>query len=96
MRCAVDANGVVIGTFNKNPLLNTILYEYEFGDGTTKEYAANTIASNIYMELDANGFLSLFLYQLIDHKQSGKAFSMADKYFVTKSGTKCIHQTMVG
>ncbi len=47
MRRSVDSNGKVIGGFNENPLLNTILYKYEFGDGTTKVYTANTIAYNI-------------------------------------------------
>ena len=38
----------MIGTFNENLLLNRLLYECKFNDGTTKEYAANTMAS-IYL-----------------------------------------------
>jgi hypothetical protein len=53
-----NENGRLIGTFHKNPLLNMPLYECEFDDGTTKGYAANTIASNIFMESDANNFLA--------------------------------------
>jgi hypothetical protein len=96
MRRSVDSNGKVIGGFNENPPLNTILYKCEFADGTTKAYTANTIASNIFQESDADGFLSLFLYHIIDHKHSGKAVLMEDKYFVTKTGTKCMCQTTVG
>ncbi len=94
-RC-VDSNGKVIGEFNENPLLNTILYKCKFEDGTTKAYTANMIASNIFQDLDADGFLSLFLYHIIDHKRSGKAVLMEDKYFVTKTSTKCMRQTTVG
>ena len=38
---------MVVGNFNKNLLLNTILYEYEceFWDGTAEDNAANTLAS---------------------------------------------------
>ena len=96
MRRSVDANGKVIGSFNENPLLNTILYECEFEDGLTKEYTANMIASNIYEESDADGHSSLLLYHIVDHKRSGDAISMEDKYFVTKTGTKRIRQTTVG
>ena len=32
------------------------LYECMFDDGTTREYAANTIASNIFLESDADDF----------------------------------------
>jgi hypothetical protein len=65
-----------------------LLYECEFNDGTTREYAANTIASNIFMELDADSFSSFLLYHIVDHKRSGDANTMADKYFVTKTGIK--------
>jgi hypothetical protein len=59
VRQATNKNGRLIGTFHENPLLNTLLYEFEFDDGTTREYAANIIASNIFMESDADSFSSL-------------------------------------
>jgi hypothetical protein len=96
MRHAVDDTGMVVGTLNENPLLNTILYECEFGDGTTKEYAANTIAFNIYMESDLDGFSGFSLYHIIDHKRSGDAITMENKYFTTRSGAKRMRQTTVG
>jgi hypothetical protein len=86
----------LIGTFHENLLLNTLLYECEFDDGTTREYAANTIASNIFMELDADGFSSSLLYHIVDHKRSGEATNLADKYFFTKTGTKQMRHTTVG
>jgi hypothetical protein len=54
------------------------------------------IAPKKNQESDADGFLSLFLYHIIDHKRSGKAILMEDKYFVTKTGTKRTRQTTVG
>ena len=76
--------------------MNSLLYEYKFDDGTVKECAANTIASNIFIESDAVGFLSLILYHIVDHKSSGEAVKMADKYFLTSTGTKCMHQITQG
>jgi hypothetical protein len=93
---SVDSHGKVIGEFNENPLLNTILYKCKFEDGTRKEYTVNMIASIIFQESDADGYSSLFLYHIIDHKRSGNAISMEDKFFVTKSGTKRMRQTTVG
>ncbi len=86
----------MIGTFHESPFLNTLLYECEFDDGTTREYSANMIASNILMESDADGFSSSLLYHIVDHKHSGEAITMADKYFVTKTATKQMCQTTVG
>jgi hypothetical protein len=41
---AVNSNGKVIGNWNVNPILNTLVYECEFGNGTIREYLANLIA----------------------------------------------------
>jgi hypothetical protein len=92
----VGQDGKLIGEYNNNPLLSSLLYKCKFDDSTVKEYAANTIASNIFIESDAVGFLSLILYHIVDHKSSGEAVKMADKYFLTSTGTKGMHQTMQG
>jgi hypothetical protein len=96
VRRGVDDDGRLIGTFNDNPLLNTLLYECEFEDGTTRAYSANTIASNIFMESDADGYSSNLLYEIVDHKSSGEATKMADKYIITRTGTKRMRQTTQG
>jgi hypothetical protein len=56
MQRCVDDEGKVVGNYysNSNPLLNTMMYECKFDDGTSNAYAANTIASNIYQESDAD------------------------------------------
>jgi len=54
------------------------------------------IASNIYEEGDADGFSSLLLYKIVDHKSSGEAIQMADKYITTHTGTQRMRQTTVG
>ncbi len=97
VRRGVDDGGRLIGTFNDNPLLNILLYLYEckFDDGTTCAYSANTIASNIFAESDVDGYSSSLLYEIVDHKSSGEATKMADKYFITKTA-KRMRQTTQG
>ena len=96
VRRAVGSNGKVIGNWNVNPILNTLVYKYEFDDGTIKEYAANVIASNIYEEGDADGFLTSLLSKIVDHKSSGEAITMENKYVTTRTGTRQMRQTTVG
>ena len=96
IRRAVTSNGKVVGEWNSNPILNTLVYECEFDDGTIKEYSANVIASNIYEEGDADGFSSALLHQIVDHKSSGEAIKMEDKYYKTRTGTRRMRQTTVG
>ena len=93
---AVDSNGKVIGKWDANPILNTLVYECEFDDGTIKEYSASLIASNIYEEGGANGFSSLLLYRIVDHKSSGEAVKMADKYITTQTCKRRMRQTTFG
>jgi len=86
----------VIGKWDDNPVLNTLVYECQFDDGTIKEYAANVIASNIYEEGDADGFSDSLMHHIVDHKSSGEAVKMKDKYITTWTGTKRMRQTTVG
>ena len=44
-----DDNRNTIGPWNDNPMLNTLVYECDFSDGTVKEYAANIFAENIFL-----------------------------------------------
>lgn len=48
----VDPDGQVTGEFNNNPLLNSIIYDVEFTDGSLKEYSANVLVENIYSSVD--------------------------------------------
>ena len=54
------------------------------------------IASNIFEESDADGHTNTLLYKIVDHKSSGEAVKMADKYILSRNGTKRIRQTTVG
>ncbi len=96
IRRGVDDEGRLVGTFNDNPLLNTLLYDCKFNDGTAQAYSENTIGSNIFLESDADGHSSSLLYEIVDHKSSGEATKMADKHLLTKTGTKRMHQTTQG
>ena len=43
----LDRNGNTIGQAHKNHVLNTLMYEVKFDDGTSGVYAANIIAENM-------------------------------------------------
>jgi hypothetical protein len=86
VRRAVDSNGKAIGKWDENPLLNTLVYECEFNDGTIKEYA----------EGNADGYSSSLLHTIVDHKASGEVIKMADKYIITWNVTRRMRQTTVG
>ena len=62
-------DGSQLGSYDKNPALNTIMYEVEFDDGMVQEYVATTIAENILDKVDSDGFLSPILKAIVDWKK---------------------------
>ena len=56
-----DHDGNTIEFQNKNPILNTAVYDVQFPDGAMKQYAANTIAENLYSQVDIDGHIHLMI-----------------------------------
>ena len=47
-----DAQGLPIGTENYKPILDTCMYEVEYLDGFTTSMADNSIAENMFAQVD--------------------------------------------
>ena len=44
------------GSYNNNPILNTVVYDVESPDGSSREYSTNVIAENMISQVDEDGF----------------------------------------
>jgi hypothetical protein len=83
VRRALGPDGTTTGSYADNPILNSIVYEVEFLDGQTKEYAANTIAENMLSQVDSNGYSTTLMQGIIDFKKDdATAIPKTDKYAV--------------
>ena len=91
-----DGQGRTIGTKDKNHILNTAVYDVQFSDGAMKQYAANTIAENLYSQVDIDGHVYLMIDSIVDHRKTPEAVGKTNQYFVTKSGQKKLRQTTKG
>ena len=90
-------NGRVMGSYDDNPLLNSIIYDVEFPDGQIKEYAANILAENMLSQVDSDGHSMLLMKGIIDHrKDAASAVPMNDKYLVTRTGQRRLRKTTKG
>jgi len=56
------------------------VYKVQFPNGHTEEFSANTIAENIYSQVDEEGNQYLLLDEVIDHHKDGSAISSDDKW----------------
>ena len=67
-----DANGLPIGTLHENPILDTRFYEVEYADGHKASIAANSIAMNLFSQVDAEGNRNALFNEISDHCIDGK------------------------
>ena len=96
IRRSVDSEGRVVGEFNDNPILNSLVYDVEFPDGVVKQYAANVIAENVLSQVDNSGFHTQALDRISMHERLGNAVSHKDAYITTKRGVRKLRQTTIG
>jgi hypothetical protein len=86
VHCALGPDGKTTGSYANNPILNSIVYEVEFPDGQTKEYAANTIAENMLSQINSDGYSMALIQGIIDFKKDdATAVPKSDKWLVTAS-----------
>ena len=70
---SVDSDGKVIGNYNELPVLNTMLYDVQFTDGSIKPYSANIIAENILMQADGDRLHHQLLEGILDHSKDKRS-----------------------
>ena len=56
-----------------NPLLDTREYEVEFPDGSIDILSTNTIAENLYSQVDQEGNSYAVLSGIVDHRKDNSA-----------------------
>ena len=78
--CVRDESGELVGKSNRNPLLDTSLYDVEMEDGSVEKYSANIIAEHIFAQLDEDGRNVTLLSEIVDHKRSPSAVSITDGF----------------
>lgn len=80
LRSAVDENGDYIGHCNANPFLDTALYTVQFKSGDVKEFGANTIAMNLYDQVNNEGYQGMNTYEIVKHRESPTSVKDEDEY----------------
>ena len=96
IRRSIDSDGFVLGEFDENPILNSLVYDVEFPDGVVKQYAANVIAENVLSQVDTSGFHTQALDCIVLHERLGNAVSHKNAYVTTKRGVRKMRQTTIG
>ena len=76
--------GDPIGIANRNPILDTRVYEVQFTDGGRVEFGANVIAECMYTQCDVEDKQFRLMEAIIDHKMTDDAVQKEDMYFMLR------------
>ena len=91
-----DANGIPIGTANDNPILDSRLYEVEYADGYKASLAANTIAENMFAQVDDEGHRFVLLDCIVDHRVDGTELRKENAFIQSSNGGRRRKETTKG
>ena len=85
--CAVG-DGMPIGHYNKDPMLDSRVYEVMFLDETINQYSSNIIAEAIWSDIGGDGHRYQLLDEVLDYKKGPSALSKAKGWVYGKNGQK--------
>ena len=81
-------DGTLVGTENKNPILDSRVYEVKFSDGSMADYATNVLIENLYSQVDDDGYHNNILCSIIGHRKNADALSQEDGWITLPSGSQ--------
>jgi hypothetical protein len=94
---SIGPDGRTVGSYDPNPILNSIVYDVEFPDGQVKEYAANIIAENMLSQVDSEGYSTSLIQGILDYKKDeATAVPKSDKWVVTSRGHRRLRKSTAG
>ena len=91
-----DANGIHIGVANENPFLDTRAYEVEYTDVQKATFSANTIATNMFAQVDEEGNQYDLLDEIVDHRTDGSEVMPDNEFVNSKNSGHHKHDTNKG
>ena len=92
-----DHNGNPIGkAHGNNPILDTRLYEVEYQDGYKTAMAANTVAENIFAQVDEDGHCEVLFDEIIGHRTDGLEVPDSEAFVKSANGVQRRKETTRG
>ena len=91
-----DKEGLPIGTANDNPILDTRLYEVEYLDGHKASLAANSIAENLFAQIDEDGNRFVTIDSIVAHRVDGNQVTNDNAFIISRNGGKRRKETTRG
>ena len=73
-------------------MIDTMVYNVEFPDGTIRKYGENVIVYNMYSQVDSEVFPHSILFVILDFATDITDVHKGGQYIITKSGQRCMQK----
>jgi hypothetical protein len=83
-----DNEGKPIGTANNNPIFDSRLYKVKYQDGHRAALTANTIAENVFSQVDGAGHRHILFDSILGHRCNGSQIKEEDAFVMSCNGVK--------
>ena len=93
---SLGPDGNAVSVFNHNKMLDTMIYDIMFMDGTVQQLAANRIALSTFEHFNSEGFTTKILDQFQIHRKTYEAIEKSDRYTKYSKGRRSRKITMRG
>ena len=95
-RQSLGLEGKIVGRYDDNPIMNSMIYEVELPESQVKDYAENVIARNMLSQVYDKGYSATLVDSIVYYKRDNSAVENSDKYVVTRRGQLRLRKTIQG
>ena len=83
-----EKDGLPIGRAHNIPILYTRMYELEYKDRHIASMSTNTIANNMFDQVDGEVNRHVIFQEIVNHRYDGTEVKEQDAFITTRNGTK--------
>ena len=80
--------GKIVGRYDANHILSSMIYEVELLDGQVNYYVANVIVENMLSQVDYKVYSVTLVYSIVAYKRKDSAVDKYITYVVTRRGQR--------
>ena len=91
-----DKDGLPIGRAQNNSILDSRMHKVEYKDGHKYLLGANTIAENMFAQVDEKGNQHFLFQEIVDHMYDSTEVKEQDAFITVCTGTKSFRETQNG
>ena len=95
-RQSLGLEGKIVGRYDDNPIMKSMIYEVELPESQVKDYAENVIARNMLSQVYDKGYSATLVDSIVYYKRDNSAVENSDKYVVTRRGQLRLRKTIQG